>query len=88
MIALSAAAAAIAFHFLFFTYQYGIAFALFMIALVALVHVLAIITGKRGNLWAYTFVVPLILSLAAEILYASEVVRGIGFVISMGSLTF
>ncbi len=87
-IALAAAAAAVGFHFLFFKYQYGIAFALFMVILVAVVHVLTIISGKRGNLWAYIFIVPLILSLTAEILHASMVVRGAGFVIAVGSLTF
>lgn len=86
-ITLTAAALATAFHFLFFPYQYGIAFALFMVILMAGVHTLTILTGKRGNMWAYLFAIPLFLALIAEILYASEVVRTLGFVTSIASFT-
>ncbi len=86
-ITVAAATMAIAFHFLLFQFQYGIAFVIFMAILIAGVHLLAILTGKRGNSWAYLFMIPLVLSLIAEILYASDVVRGIGFLVTLASLT-
>jgi hypothetical protein len=87
-VALVAVATAVGFHFLFYGRQYGVAFALFMMILFAGVQVLGIMTGKKGNPWAYLFVVPLVLALAAEVLYASNVVRGAGFMIAVASLTF
>ncbi len=86
-VAITAIAVSIAFHFLFYSHQYGIAFAIFMLVLAAGVHVMTVMTGQRGNLWAYLFLAPVILSLIAEVLYASDVVHGIGFLISVGSLT-
>ncbi len=87
-VAIVAVASAAGFHFLFFGREYGIAFALFMLVLFAGVRVLGIMTGKKGNPWANLFVVPLLLALIAEALYASSVVRGVGFMIAVGSLMF
>jgi hypothetical protein len=86
-VALAAVVSATAFHFLFFRYQYGIPLALFMVVLAAGVHGITAVTGKRGNLWAYLFMVPLLVSLAAETVYASDAVRIAGLVISVVSLT-
>lgn len=86
-ITVTAAIMAIAFHTLLFQFPYGIAFVIFMAILTASVHLLTILTGKRGNLWAYLFIIPLILSLVAEALYASDVVQAFGFMISVVSLT-
>jgi hypothetical protein len=85
-VALAAVVSATAFHFLFFRYQYGIPLALFMAALAAGVHGITAVTGKRGNLWAYVFMVPLLVSLAAETVYASDAVRAIGLLVSVVSL--
>jgi hypothetical protein len=79
--------ATVGFHFLFFQRQYGVAFALFILLLVAGVHTLTVLSGKRGNLWAYIFLLPVLCGIVAEVLYASMLVRDLGFLITLGSLT-
>jgi len=86
--AMTALAAAVGFHFLLYGRLYGFGFAFFMILLFTGVNVLVLLTGKRGNVWAYLFAIPFVLSLAAEILYASDVVRGVGFLVAVASLAF
>lgn len=86
-ITLSAIGMTTVFHFLFFCFPYGIAFVLFIASMIFCVHALAVLTGKRGNPWAYLFMAPLICAMVAEILYASDIVRGIGFLVTIVSLT-
>jgi hypothetical protein len=86
--AIAAGGAAAGFHFFFFEHPYGIGFVLFMTLLFAAVLTLALLTRKRGNGWAWLFAVPLFLSLIAEALYASNVVRSAGFLVSVISFAF
>jgi hypothetical protein len=79
---ISILAATAAFHFLFWEYGVGLSLALFIIILVTIVHVLKIIAGGAGNAWAYLFLVPVLLSLAAGVLYASEPTNAFAFIIT------
>ena len=67
-------------------YPYGIPFAAFVLLLVIGMHVVNALTGRSGNAWAYLFLLPALLAAAAEVLYASDVVRGLGFIITTISL--
>jgi hypothetical protein len=78
--------AAVGFHFLFYRYQYGAAFSLFIILLVIGVLELTDLSKKRGNSWAYLFLIPVLCGITAEALYASQVVRSVGFILTVGSL--
>lgn len=85
-VVVTAIIATVAFHFLFYSHQYGIAFAIFILILVAGVFFMTIMTGMRGNAWAHLFLIPIVFCLIAQVLYASEVVRGVGFLVAVGSL--
>lgn len=85
-VAVTAIVATVAFHFLFYSHQYGIAFAIYILILAAGVFFITIMTGKRGNAWAHLFLIPIVFCLIAEVLYASDVVRGAGFLITIMSL--
>lgn len=84
----SAFASAIAFEYFFFGQMYGVALAVFLLLLLAGVHVLTTLAGGRGNLWAYLFLVPFVLSLAATVTYSSDPARFFAFVVSVASLAF
>src|SRR3989344_8125448 len=82
----AALAAVLGFHFLFYGHQYGFAFDLFLLIVVGSVVGLYVLGVRQGNAWAFAFLAPLILSLLAEALYASDVVRSLAFLFSVGSL--
>ncbi|HWR00004.1 MAG TPA: DUF4173 domain-containing protein [Candidatus Methylomirabilis sp.] len=82
----AALAAVLGFHFLLYGHQYGFALVVFLLILAGSVVGLYVLGGRQGNAWAFFFLVPLILSLLAEALSASEVVRFFGFILSVGSL--
>lgn len=54
---------------------YGISFTLFGLLLVACVSLSAVVSGKRGNAWAYLFTIPLFLALMSEAMYESGAAR-------------
>lgn len=84
----TALASAAAFQYFFYDQQYGVALALFLLFVLAGIHVLTALAGGRGNVWAYFFLVPFGISLAATMLYSSEPVRLLSLLISVFSLAF
>jgi hypothetical protein len=74
-VGLLALVTAIAFNFLLYTHQFGFAFSLFVLVLIINVHVLLVLTKRFGNAWAYLFLLPVIASLVAQVLYASPMTR-------------
>ena len=78
----------LAFHFLLIPSGHGFGFVLFAAVLIAGMVVLAVMTSKPLNTWAFLFLVPAAFALAAETLYASNVVAALGFLITFVSLTF
>lgn len=85
---LTAFVATLAFHFLLIPSGHGFGFVLFAAVLIAGMLVLAVMTAKPLNTWAFLFLVPVAFSLAAETLYASNVVAALGFLITFVSLSF
>ncbi|TAK05648.1 DUF4173 domain-containing protein [Patescibacteria group bacterium] len=85
---LTAFAATLAFHFLLIPSGHGFGFVLFAAVLIAGMLVLAVMSSKPLNTWAFLFLVPVAFTLAAETLYASDVVAALGFLITFVSLTF
>lgn len=71
----TAFAMTLAFHWFLAERWYGLGAALFFIVVVIGVHVVDIFAAKPNNTWAYIFLVPLFVCGAAEIIYASSVVR-------------
>ena len=71
---LTAFAVTLAFHFLLMEAGHGFGFVLFAVVLIAGMLVLAVMTAKPLNTWAFLFLLPVAFSLAAEMLYASNVV--------------
>lgn len=65
----------VAFHFLMAGRYYGVGFAIFAVALIVVMHGMAILAGRTGNNWAYVFLAPAIMGIAAEAVYANDVVR-------------
>ncbi len=86
--ALTAFAVTLAFHFLLIPAGHGFGFVLFSAVLIAGMLVLAVMTAKPLNTWAFLFLLPVAFSLAAEMLYASNVVAALGFLITFVSLSF
>ncbi len=86
--AATALATTVAFHFLLAPVGHGFGFVLFSVVLIGSLLVLGVMTEKRLNLWALLFLIPVVLSLGAETLYASDVVFMLGFLITFVSLTF
>jgi len=82
---LTALGLTIVFHFLLSEHPYGLSFVLFMFTAVAAVHLVVWLGGTIRNRWAYVFLIPLGLCVLAEILYTSDVVRALGFVIGFAS---
>ncbi|MEK7073502.1 MAG: DUF4173 domain-containing protein [Patescibacteria group bacterium] len=85
---LTAFAVTLAFHFLLMEAGHGFGFVLFAVVLIAGMLVLAVMTAKPLNTWAFLFLLPVAFSLAAEMLYASNVVAALGFLITFVSLAF
>jgi hypothetical protein len=77
-----------AFHFLLAERAYGFGFAAFAVLLAIGIQVVAAMTGRGGNMWAYLFLLPAGFGVGAELLYASPVVRFFGFVLVIISLAF
>lgn len=86
--ALTALAATLAFHFLLIPTMHGFGLVLFSAVLVGAMLVLAAMASKSLNTWAFVFLLPVVFSLAAETLYASDVVAVFGFLITFVSLAF
>ncbi|MBE7524972.1 DUF4173 domain-containing protein [candidate division WWE3 bacterium] len=84
----TALASAAVFQYFFYDQQYGVALALFLLFVLAGIHVLTALAGGRGNAWAYFFLVPFGMSIAATVLYSSEPVRLLSLLISVFSLAF
>ncbi|MDD5437582.1 MAG: DUF4173 domain-containing protein [Patescibacteria group bacterium] len=76
------------FHFLPADHPMGIAFAIFVVALAIGMVLIAALGRKPINSWAYVFLLPVLISAVAQAIYASPVVQGLGFVISLSSLCF
>ena len=68
--------------------MHGFGLVLFAAVLVGAMLVLAVMASKPLNTWAFVFLLPVIFSLAAETLYASNVVAYLGFLITFVSLAF
>lgn len=77
-----------AFHVLLEPTVRGFGFVLFVAVVIGSMFVLGTMTEKRLNLWALLFLIPVVLSLAAEALYASAVVGVLGFLITFVALAF
>jgi hypothetical protein len=76
------------FHLFIFDTFYGwpvvLLFALLTISVIAF----KAFHGKQQNIWAYIFIGPIILVSVAEVLYANDIMRLSGLVISFFSLSF
>lgn len=67
---------------------YGLAFFVFALCLSYGITVIARLNGGIKNKWVYWFLVPVILSSTANLLYASFVIRGLSLLIVFVSLVF
>lgn len=76
------------FHFLPADHPFGIAFAVFVLALSLGMILVAGLGQKPLNSWSYIFLLPALICAVADALYSSNVVQGLAFVISLSSLTF
>jgi len=83
-----AAVLTLAYHLFFAKYYFGIGFAIFMALCVAGTLILATLSEKPTNNWAHLFLIPIVFGTAAELMYASDVVRGFGFVLTWVSFFF
>lgn len=86
--AVTAFVATLAFHYLMMPALAGFGFVLFALVVAAGILILAGMAAKPLNTWAFVFLVPVAGALAAESLYASDVVAALGFLITFVSLTF
>ena len=87
-VAFSALALTLAYHFLLAGVYYGFPFIIFGIMVVALMHLIAALSGRGGNTWAYIFLAPAVLGVVAEATFASLVVRVVAFLLTASSLAF
>ena len=76
------------FHVFLAERPYGVSFAIFVAALVIGMHGIAWLSGRRGNAWAYLFLVPVFFATLATLLFASDVVIVLAVPLSFGSLIF
>lgn len=74
------------FHFTIAQYLAGIPLALFVAAIAVAVHVLLVVTGRRGNVWAYLFLLPALLAGIAGIIDSSRSVQFLSVPVGFGSL--
>ncbi len=82
-----ALATTIAFHFLIGENLFGFAFAGFATLLAIAMIVISHMRATVKNVWAFLFLVPVVLGSATHVLYASEVSRTLAFFLTLGSLT-
>lgn len=75
------------FHFLPADHPMGIAFAVFVVALALGMVLVAGLGQKPISVWSYVFLLPALISAVADALYASQVVQGLAFLISLTSLS-
>lgn len=75
------------FHFMLAERVFGIPLAVMTLAGILSIALVLKQTDHRSNRWAYFFLIPLGLTLLAELLHASDVVRGLGFIITAISFT-
>lgn len=78
----------VVFHVLPANGPYGLAFFIFALCLGYGITIIARLNGGVKNRWAYWFLVPVILSSLANLLYASSVVRVLSLLIVFVSLVF
>lgn len=76
------------FHFLVFDFPYGWPWALFIALIVAFLVIVRSTEAKPQNTWAYLFLGPVALGLLAGMMYANGIVRGIGQLLVLVSLSF
>jgi hypothetical protein len=76
-----------AFHYFLAGRYYGLGFVIFAVALILVMHGIAILSGRTGNTWAYVFLLPAIMGITAEGLYANEVVRTAAPLLVVASLS-
>jgi len=78
----------VVFHLTLAERPFGLAFALFVLATIIGLHVVAALAKSFHNHWAYIFLGPVLLSVMAQVIYANDVVRVLGFFITFFCLTF
>lgn len=86
VISIAAAVLTAAFHVLLFQYPYGIPLAICIALSIIAVEAVAMTAEREKNPWARVFLIPATLALVAEVLYASETVRALGFLITTASV--
>lgn len=65
----------LAYHYFLAGRYYGFGLAVFVLILVIAMHGMAVLSGRSGNSWAYVFLLPALLGIVAEVMYANPVVR-------------
>lgn len=91
VVVLCALVATLGFHLFIYGYVTGVPLAIFTALLVVIIHALTIVSGKRGNMWAYVFLLPVLLGMVAESVYAGETAQIVGLLtilVSFACFTF
>lgn len=74
------------FHGMVYGYVMGLPAASAAIAIVIAVHVLVRMSGRKGNGWAYLFLLPLAASMVTQVTYAGSSAVAISFLTGVASL--
>ena len=87
VVLIGAVLATLAFHFLVYEHGEGMSFAVFVAIVLAALLAVVLVTGKRVNVWACVFLIPLGLSLLTTSVYASSTARFFAFCVIIVSIT-
>lgn len=80
VIAVAAALTAL-FHWVLYGYIVGLSLVLFALAAVAGVHAIVVAVGRRGNVWAYVFLLPFFMAIVTQAVYAGDSARAVSFLV-------
>jgi hypothetical protein len=76
------------FHILIPGHELGFGFALFSLALAIGMILIAHLEKSQKNIWAFLFLIPVLMGSVTHALYAGNPARVLSFLLALGSLTF